>query len=140
MKPKEDKVNRQKRLLIVITLAVAMATLFGSTCPSMAQLTPQNSGIPDYFNTPNWANSPPLRKFVDALPQLGAAKQNLLGQYIPVAIPDKLTYPGSDYYEIEVGKYTEQMHSDLPPTTLLGYRQTNTTDTDPSASSTTLGL
>ena len=68
----------------------------------MAQLTPQNSGIPDYFNTPNWANSPPLRKFVDRLPQFGAAKQNNLVQYIPVAIPDMTTYPGSDYYEIEV--------------------------------------
>ena len=45
-----------------------------------------------------------------------------------MAIPDKLTYPGSDYYEIEIGKYTERMHSDLPATTLLGYRQTNTTD------------
>ena len=75
--------NRQKRFLIVITLAVAMAALFGSTCPSMAQLTPQNSGIPDYFNTPNWANSPPLRKFVDTLPQLGADKAKQLGTVHP---------------------------------------------------------
>jgi FtsP/CotA-like multicopper oxidase with cupredoxin domain len=69
-----------------------------------------------------------IRKFVDGLPGLGAANTNNLGQYIPVAIPDKTTYPGSDYYEIELGEYTEQMHSDLPPTTLRGYRQTNTTD------------
>jgi FtsP/CotA-like multicopper oxidase with cupredoxin domain len=62
-----------------------------------------------------------MRKFVDGLPGLGAA--NNLGQYIPVAVPDTATYPGSDYYVIELGQYTEQMHSDLPPTTLRGYRQ-----------------
>ena len=69
-----------------------------------------------------------IRKFVDTLPGLNAAGANNLGQYIPVAIPDTTTYPGSDYYEIELGEYTEQMHSDLRPTTLRGYRQTNTSD------------
>ncbi len=69
-----------------------------------------------------------MRKFVDSLPGLSAANANNLGQYMPVAIPDKTTFPGSDYYEIELGEYTEQLHSDLPPTTLRGYRQTNTTD------------
>ncbi len=69
-----------------------------------------------------------LRKFVDGLPRLNAAGANNLGQYIPVAIPDTTTYAGSDYYEIEVGEYSERMHSDLPATRLRGYRQTNTTD------------
>ena len=40
----------------------------------------------------------PLRKFVDTLPGLGVP--NNLGQYIPVAVADKTTYPGSDYYEL----------------------------------------
>ncbi|MFN2116803.1 MAG: multicopper oxidase domain-containing protein [Candidatus Promineifilaceae bacterium] len=62
-----------------------------------------------------------MRKFVDTLPGLDAA--NNLGQQIPVAVPDTTTYPGTDYYIIELGEYTEQMHSDLPPTTLRGYRQ-----------------
>ncbi len=66
-----------------------------------------------------------IRKFVDTLPGLGAGAANNLGQYIPVAVPDITTYPGSDYYEIEVGQYTEKMHSNLPATTLRGYRQTN---------------
>ena len=66
-----------------------------------------------------------IRKFVDGLPGLGAAKANNLGQYIPVAVPDIATYPGSDYYEIAVGEYAEKLHSDLPPTKLRGYRQTN---------------
>jgi FtsP/CotA-like multicopper oxidase with cupredoxin domain len=69
-----------------------------------------------------------IRKFVDSLPGLGAANANDLGQYLPVGVPDTTTYPGSDYYEIELGQYTEQLHRDLPPTTLRGYRQTNTTD------------
>jgi FtsP/CotA-like multicopper oxidase with cupredoxin domain len=88
--------------------------------------------IPDYFNTPNWANSPALPKFVDPLPNLyvsGVSPAPAAGsQYIPVAVPDITTYPGSDYYEIELGQYTQAMHSSLPPTTLRGYRQTNTTD------------
>jgi FtsP/CotA-like multicopper oxidase with cupredoxin domain len=82
--------------------------------------------VPDYFGAANWAYSPPLRKFVDAMPGLGPEGANALGQYIPVAVPDKTTYPGSDYYEIAVVEFTEQMHSDLPPTTLRGYVQLST--------------
>ncbi|MCP8968583.1 fibronectin type III domain-containing protein [Ectobacillus ponti] len=98
--------------------------------------------VPDYYTTPNYANSPlpevdanknviqgtGIRKFVDSLPGLGEANKNNLGQYIPVAIPDTTTYPGSDYYEISLVQYTEKLHSDLPATTLRGYVQTNTTD------------
>ena len=68
---------------------------------------------------------PGIRKFVDGLPGLGAGAANNLGQYIPVAVPDTTTYSGSDYYVIELGEYEEQMHSDLPPTKLRGYRQAN---------------
>jgi FtsP/CotA-like multicopper oxidase with cupredoxin domain len=106
-------------------------------------LTPQPGGTPDYFGTyPNYANSPlptivggvvqpgtGIRKFIDSLPGVGAANHNDLNQYIPQAIPDQNKYPGSDYYEIELGQYTEQLHKDLPATKLRGYRQTNTTDT-----------
>jgi FtsP/CotA-like multicopper oxidase with cupredoxin domain len=66
-----------------------------------------------------------MKKFVDELPGLGAAGANNLGQHIPVADPDTTTFPGSDYYVIELGEYSEQMHSDLPATTLRGYRQAN---------------
>ena len=67
-----------------------------------------------------------LRKFVDTLPGLGVP--NNLGQYIPVAVPDKTAYPGSDYYEIGIVEYAEKMHSDLPKaTTLRGYVQLETT-------------
>jgi len=60
---------------------------------------------------------------MDGLPGLGTP--NNLGQQIPVAIPDKTTFPGSDYYEISLVQYTEKMHTDLPATTLRGYVQTN---------------
>ena len=62
---------------------------------------------------------------MDKLPGLGPAGANLLGQYIPVAKPDVVTYPGSDYYEISVVEYNEKMHSQLPATRLRGYVQTN---------------
>lgn len=94
---------------------------------------------PDYLTTPNWAYTPPIRKFVDTLPGLGAANVNNLGQYIPVAVPDIVTYPGSDYYEIELREFSEKVHSDLPPTTMRAYRQVNagtvtTSCTDPALS------
>lgn len=97
-----------------------------------AMLAPNPGGTPDYFNVPNWANSPlptvnggiisgGIRKFVDTLPGVGSANANNLGQYIPVAIADKTTFSGSDYYQIGLVDYRQQMHSDLPATKLRGY-------------------
>ena len=110
-----------------LMMTVVMALLAGSASQSFAQ-------APD-LSMPNFTNSPLLRKFVDGLPGLTAANKNNLNQYIPVAIPDTASYPGSDYYEIELGEYREQMHSDLPATgtKLRGYRQTNTGDPTVSA-------
>ena len=74
--------------------------------------------VPDYFGaTPNSAWTQPLTKFVDTLPDL----KGLL------ATADTTTYPGSDYYEIELVEYSKwQFHSELPATAKLrGYRQTN---------------
>ena len=69
-----------------------------------------------------------IRKFVDSLPGVGTDNDlpngvpnaNNLGQYLPVAVSDPDAFPGlnpedkSDYYEIAVVEYNEQMHSDLP--------------------------
>jgi hypothetical protein len=57
-----------------------------------------------------------IRKFVptDLLPS------------IPIAVPDTTTFPGSEYYEIALVQYAQQMHADLPPTTLRGYVQVPT--------------
>jgi len=96
--------------------------------PMVAALAvPTPGGTPNYFGPePNWAYTPILRKFVDSLPGLGSANINNLGQYIPIAAADTITYPGSDYYEIGLVQYTEKMHSDLPATTLRGYVQLET--------------
>jgi FtsP/CotA-like multicopper oxidase with cupredoxin domain len=67
-----------------------------------------------------------IRKFVDALPGLGAPGKNGLGQYIPVAVPDTTTFSSSDYYEIGLVQYTEKLSRDLPATTLRGYVQIET--------------
>ncbi len=92
------------------------------------------------YNLPNFAYSPNIRKFVDALPGLGAVgctrsnpfgtgtcNENGLGQYIPIAQPDTTTYPDADFYAINAEEYTIQMHSDLPATKVRGYMQTNAT-------------
>jgi FtsP/CotA-like multicopper oxidase with cupredoxin domain len=102
---------------------------------------PPPGGTPNYFGPEgNWAQSPlptvdpvtgavvagtGIRKFVDTLPGLGPGGANNLGQFIPVANPDTVTFPGSDYYEIAVNDYNEKMHSDLPATRLRGYVQLN---------------
>ena len=93
---------------------------------------------PDYLTAANWAYTPTIRKFVDPLPNLcvpSAANQmcetgypilnaaDMVNKNVPVAIPDIVTYPGSDYYELEIVEFEERMHSDLPPTRLRGYRQ-----------------
>src|SRR3989337_3786285 len=95
--------------------------------------------VPHYFGPyPNYATSqlPTLnpdgtvtggiRKFIDSLPGLGPAGANNLGNYISVAVPDTTTYPGSEYYEIAVVEYRQQMHTDLTPTRLRGYVQIST--------------
>jgi hypothetical protein len=67
-----------------------------------------------------------IMKFIDSLPGLGPAGANNLGQYIPLAVPDTTTYNGSDYYEIAVVEYRQQMHSNLTATKLRGYVQLET--------------
>jgi len=67
-----------------------------------------------------------IRKFIDSLPGLGEANANNLGNYIPIAIPDITTYPGCDYYEIALVRYTQKMSTDLPATLMNGYVQLET--------------
>ena len=63
-----------------------------------------------------------LRKFVDTLPGLTAAGANNLGKYIPLAVADNTTFPGSDFYRIGLQEFTHQFHSDLTGgTSVRGY-------------------
>ena len=70
--------------------------------------------------------TPGLKKFVDTLAGLGPNTKNNLDQYIPVAVPDTTTYPGTDYYEIAVVQYRQKFSSQLPATLLRGYVQLST--------------
>jgi FtsP/CotA-like multicopper oxidase with cupredoxin domain len=93
-----------------------------------ALLAPAPPGFQDY-SIPNYANSPLLSKFVDALPGLCATPT--ASNCIPVATPDTTTYAGADYYQLGVRDYRQQMHSQLPATgtALRGYYQKNGPDT-----------
>lgn len=82
-----------------------------------------------------YANSDVLEKFVDELPVLMDPTQAPAGaKFIPVALPDTASYPGSDYYVMGVVEYAQRMHSDLPKeTTLRGYVQLYPKGTLPAA-------
>jgi FtsP/CotA-like multicopper oxidase with cupredoxin domain len=71
-----------------------------------------------------------IRKFVDTLPVLCAlGATDTLEKCIPLAVPDRTTFPGDDYYELGVKEYTTRFHTDLPnPAKQRGFRQLNTTD------------
>jgi FtsP/CotA-like multicopper oxidase with cupredoxin domain len=101
---------------------VAPSATTGIALP--AALAPQPGGVPDYFGSPNWAFSPILKKFIDPLPGF-CPQGSSIAKCISVGHPDTITYPGSDYYEIDLRQYSEKMHSDLPPTTMRGYVQVN---------------
>jgi len=100
----------------------SLITLGGAEFPDLGQARTYSFAA-DVVGAGSVVISGGIRKFVDTLPGLGAGAANNLGQYIPVAVPDTTTFPGSDYYIIELGEYTEQLHSDLPATRLRGYRQ-----------------
>lgn len=137
---------RKWKILIFTSLLLVLIALSWGIDQASAQLNipPNAVGFNSAvnYNLYNFSYSPNIRKFVDSLPGLGApgctlgtpgmnytdgtCNQNDLGQYIPVAIPDKATYNDADYYVIAVQQYSEKLHSDLPATTLRGYAQQNT--------------
>ncbi|MGC5584869.1 multicopper oxidase domain-containing protein [Ornithinimicrobium sp. W1665] len=61
-----------------------------------------------------------IRKFVDPLPEIPAAVADT------ASFPVDGTTPAADYYEIALVEYTQQLHQDLPATTLRGYVQLET--------------
>lgn len=123
-------------IIIIMTMLMPMASFLTTVTPLVHG---QAGTVPHYFGPyPNYATSQlptvnpdgtisgGIMKFVDSLPGHGAAGANNLGNYIPIAVPDKTTYPGSDYYEIAVVEYRQQMHSNLTATKLRGYVQLDT--------------
>ncbi len=99
-----------KKLILLPLLLFVSSMAFGQAPTGCNVVTPGSQ--PDYFGCyPNYATSPLLQKFVDALP------------VPPIATADTTTYPGADYYVIALVQYSQKMHSSLPPTTLRGYVQ-----------------
>lgn len=109
--------RKQKLLIITLIGLLSVAAL----CCGIEQSSAQTGYVPppqlvpgvDY-GLPNYSLSPIMRKFVDSLPLVGAGSPSNLGNYIPTAVPDTTSYPGSDYYEMAIVDYTQQMNSDLP--------------------------
>ena len=97
---------------MLAVLAPVLAAL-----PGGIDLAYGNAGPADvtfYANSPSGgACGTALRKFVDALPGLGPQNQNSRGQYIPIAVPDTTTFPGSDLYHIGIDQWSERFHADL---------------------------
>ena len=62
-----------------------------------------------------FAQTVPLQKFVQPLRGLGGPTG------IPLATPNRTTYPGLDYYQIALREFQDQLHPDLLPTRLWGY-------------------
>ncbi len=98
--------------------AIATATIAAKGAVTSITVTARGAG----YLTPG------LRKFVDTLAGLGPTAANNLGNYIPVAVPDTTTYPGTDYYEIGLVQYRQRFSSSLPAqgTLLRGYVQLST--------------
>jgi FtsP/CotA-like multicopper oxidase with cupredoxin domain len=89
---------------------MVMDTACGTTCGSGAMVTA--------ILGPPFVGG--IKKFLDPLPDVKSI----------IAVPDTLTFPGSDFYIISLTEYQAKMHSSLPLTKLRGYAQVNL-GTDP---------
>jgi FtsP/CotA-like multicopper oxidase with cupredoxin domain len=106
------------RCITLVLLAAAVLVLSGGVNPVQAQLT-WTQPIPNPnvdYNKPNYAYSPIMKKFVDALPPS------------PIASPNTILPDGSQLYYIGVRDYGAwKFHSTLPATKTRGYFQTDAT-------------
>ncbi|MGC8491807.1 MAG: FG-GAP-like repeat-containing protein [Syntrophobacteraceae bacterium] len=131
------KISRSLRLA-AIGATFAAAALFCLIDQGMAQTAyaPPPDLVPGIdYTVANYGLSPIMRKFVDSLPLLGTPANHTasnLGNYLPIAVPDTTSYPGSDYCELAIVDFTQQMNSDLPgPCTTDAQGVTTCTGTQP---------
>jgi len=89
-----------------LTGCIAPQVLIGDTAPGTGSGAMATASI-------GGALTGGIPKFTDLLASL------------PIAVPDTISFPGSDYYEIALTQYSQKLHSSLPATTLRGYMQTN---------------
>lgn len=119
---------------LTMLVGIYISTLASVASAQLATMSPPFS-TPDYYAYPNWTFSPlptinqttgeltgGLRKFRDGFAGFcDVSGMNNLNQCLPIAKPDTTTYPGSDYYKLELSEYAKKMNSDLPATPLRGY-------------------
>lgn len=114
------------------SMALAVSLALMALTPQLSQagpgrvcldgISPVTACAPGVIGT-YYANSPALKKFVDTLPGLTAGHANKFsasgkpGEYIPIAVADTTTYPGSEYFIIGVVEHDQWMHSELQKAT-----------------------
>lgn len=82
----------------------------GMLLPWQFSLGCGDTGTPNGENTAiDYRLPADIDRFIDPLPRP------------PVLAPDTGAYEGSDYYEIALTQFTQQLHSQLPPTPVWGY-------------------
>ncbi|MHB8859613.1 MAG: multicopper oxidase family protein [Thermoleophilia bacterium] len=104
MKEKEQLISRRKFLeLSAITgVSVMMPSLFSIGCGGQAQEAVTSS-------TRANRSAATIDRFIDPLP-------------VPARLaPDTGRYEGQDYYEIHMSEFQQEIHSQLPPTTVWGF-------------------
>ncbi|MEI8170071.1 MAG: multicopper oxidase domain-containing protein [Rhodoferax sp.] len=113
--------------LTQLTMAIAVALGAASHAPLVFAGPGTVTNADGEFKT-YYANSPLLRKFIDPLTGILGVTANQPAsaseEYIPVAVADTVTYPGSEYFVIGVVEHAQKMHTDLKKaTTLRSYVQ-----------------
>ncbi|RKD88644.1 multicopper oxidase family protein [Halopiger aswanensis] len=104
----ETGISRRKLLLATSATGIsAFAGCSADSIPPNSESETGNSGTPEP-TTVAAHSSPDLEKWVDEVPRSGVAE--------PTGTKD-----GHPYYEIEMREVEQQLHSDLPATTVLGY-------------------
>ena len=69
-----------------------------------------------------------ISKFTVTLPGLGRDGANNIGNYLPVLSPDTKTFPGTDYYDVVAGQFTQTLHPSIGETRFWGYADAKTAD------------
>ena len=94
-----------RRKLILASGAAGLSAVAGCTTGD----TPSETGPETVPRTVADHSSPDLEKWVDEVPRPGVAE--------PAGTKD-----GQPYYELEMNEFEQQLHSDLPATTVWGYK------------------
>jgi FtsP/CotA-like multicopper oxidase with cupredoxin domain len=76
----------------------------------------------------SFGNGRGTSKFTATLPGLGRDAANNFGNYLPVLSPDTAKFPGTDYYDVVAGPFTQTLHPSIGKTRLWGYADAKTGD------------